>query len=104
MSEQSESYRLQMLRRLQNRYSKGNPPEVLEAEQVIAKFRKEKAGAAEQIKRLSAPLPEPDLCPTCWFMHGRRIPLEARLHPNPDEFDRMVCTQCNHVEDRSARA
>ncbi|MDE3181006.1 MAG: hypothetical protein KGM47_15270 [Acidobacteriota bacterium] len=100
MAEKSESYRLQMLRRLQNRYSQGDPPEVLEAEETIAKFREQKARDREAIKRLSAPLPEPNLCPECWFIHGRTSPLRAVPHPEPKKFDRFVCDQCNYVDDR----
>ena len=80
-----------MLWRLQNRYSKGDPPEVLEAEKVIAKFRKEKAESRDQIARASTPLQDADLCPSCWIMHGERNPLVAAHHPDPDKYDRMIC-------------
>jgi hypothetical protein len=102
VSEKSETYRLQMLRRLQNRYSKGDPPEVLEAEKMIAKFRKEQAEATEQIARASAPLQDSDLCPACWIMHGDRVPLISAPHHDPDRFDRMMCRKCDYNEDRPA--
>ena len=57
MGKQSEEYRLQMLRRLENRYGNDKPTEVLEAEEVIAKFRQEKARDRQAITRLSSPLP-----------------------------------------------
>jgi hypothetical protein len=102
MSKESESYRLQMLRRLQNRYSKGDPPEVLEAKKVIAKFSEQEKRDREAIARLGSPLPEPDLCPTCFYIHGRCTPLIAAHSPSPDNFDRMKCSVCDYAEDREA--
>ncbi len=104
MSKESETHRSQMLRRLQNRYSKGDPPEVLEAEKVIAKYRKEKAESRDQIARASTPLQGADLCPSCWIMHGERNSLVAANHPDPDKFDRMICRKCSYFEDRDARS
>lgn len=104
MSEKSETYRLHMLRRLQNRYSKNDPPEMLEAEKVIAELRAQKERDRAAIARLSAPLPDDDLCPACFFMHGQHHKLVAVLHPTePDKFDRWICLTCNHVDDIDAR-
>jgi hypothetical protein len=66
-SKESESYRLEMLRRLKDKDRHTPPPEVAEAEKIIAHYREKQAKAREAIPRLSAPLPEPDLCPQCWF-------------------------------------
>ena len=63
MNKESEHYRLEMLRHLQHKYRQSKPTEVLEAEQVIAKYRKEQEHTGPQIRRLQMPLPEPDLCP-----------------------------------------
>ena len=79
MSKESESYRLEMLRRLEEKYSKSKPSEVFEAEQVIAKYRDEQETARAAIPRLRSPLPEPNLCPQCWFLHGRRTSLTAGM-------------------------
>ena len=57
----------------------------------------------EAIMRLRSPLPQPDLCPTCWFIHGMDNEQVAVHHPNPDKFDRMKCKKYNYVEDRDAR-
>ena len=103
MGKQSEEYRLQMLRRLENRYGNDKPTEVLEAEEVIAKFRQEKARDRQAITRLSSPLPEPNLCPSCWFIHGRKIHLTHAPHPNSAKFDRQICPQCNYIEDTAAK-
>jgi hypothetical protein len=69
-SKESESYRLEMLRHLKEKYGNAKPSEVLEAEQVIAKYREEKARAGEQIPRLEAGPPTPNACPRCWSMNG----------------------------------
>lgn len=104
MSKESESYRLKMLRRLKQIDSGSPPSEVLEAKEVVAKYREEQARAREAIPRLGSPLPEPNLCPQCWFLHGRRLPLTAIEHPTDrDNFDRMKCRICGYVEDRDAR-
>ncbi len=103
MSKESESYRRQMLRHLQAKDSDPPPPEVLEAEQVVAKHREEQATAREAIPRARLPLPEPDICPRCWILHGRRTPLIAVPHPDPSKFDRMKCRSCEYIENRDAR-
>jgi rubredoxin len=100
-SKESEEYRAGVLRRLEHKYRQSKPTEVLEAEKVVAKYRKEQEQAAPQIARLNQPLPEDNLCPECWFMHGQRSMLYAVSHPtDSDRFDRMRCRTCGHVEDR----
>jgi hypothetical protein len=100
MSKESESYRLEMLRRLEEKYSKSKPSEVFEAERVIAKYRDEQETARAAIPRLRSPLPEPNLCPQCWFFHGRRTFMTPRVHPDPERYDRWLCGTCGHIEDR----
>src|ERR1700722_20330188 len=102
MSKESESYRLELLRRLEEKYNKAKPSEVFEAEQVIAKYRAEQESARAAIPRLRSPLPEPNLCPQCWFLHGRRAFMTPRAHPDRDRYDRRVCGACRHIEDREA--
>ena len=102
MSKESESYRLEMLRRLEEKYSKSKPSEVFEAEQVIAKYRDEQETARAAIPRLRSPLPEPNLCPQCWFLHGRRTFMTPRVHPDPERYDRRFCGTCGHIEVREA--
>jgi hypothetical protein len=102
MSKESESYRLEMLRRLEEKYSKSKPSEVFEAEQVIAKYRDEHENARAAILRLRSPLPKPNLCPQCWFLHGSSTFMTARVHPDPDKYDRRRCRACGHIEDREA--
>ena len=104
MSEQSEAYRLRMLRYLKNRYGKAKPIEVLKAEDVIANFREEKARSREAIKRLGSPLPKPDLCAKCWFIYGRESTMYTIPHPtHPMDLERWRCHRCHHLEDRDAR-
>lgn len=104
MSKESESYRREMLRRLKNKVCGPPPAEVLEAEKVIAKHRDEQEQAREAIPRLSLPLPDYNLCPQCWFIHGKRVPFTAVEHPTDrDNLDRMKCRTCGHIEDRDVR-
>jgi hypothetical protein len=103
MSKESESYRRQMLRRLQQKDSDPPPPEVLEAEKVIAKHREEQARAREAIPRARLPLPEPDICPDCWVYHGTKVRLSGAPHPDPGVSDRFECPICDYFEDRSSR-
>ena len=103
MSKESESYRLQMLRNLKDRYGKAKPAEVLEAEKVIAQFREQETHDREAIARLSAPLPEPDLCPRCYFYHGKRSLLRPIPARDPKHFDAMKCRECEYVEERKFR-
>jgi hypothetical protein len=100
MSKESEEYRLKMLRQLENLYSKAKPSEVLEAEKVIAEFRKKQADTDAKILRLRTPLPEPDLCPNCYYLHGHSNMLAAATADNPNLFDRMRCKVCGYIEDR----
>jgi hypothetical protein len=103
-SKQSEEYRLNMLRRLEKIVDGTPPSEVAEAEKVVANYRKKQAEARQAIPRIHAKLPEPDLCPECWFMHGRRTDLYAVRHPDdPDNYDRWKCKTCGYIEDRDAR-
>ena len=102
MSKESESYRLQMLRRLEDKYGKAKPAEVLEAEKVIAKHRAEQEEARNAIPRLRSPLPEPNLCSPCWFIHGRRSYLVGIPHLDHKNYDRMKCPECKEFEDRDA--
>ena len=100
MSKESEGYRRDMLRRLEQKANGPTPSEVLEAEQVIAKYRAEQAQAREAIPRLSTPLPKPDLCPECYYLHGRTISLAAVRSDDPDRYDRLKCKTCGYVEER----
>lgn len=99
MSKESESYRLEMLRRLKHEYGETPPPEVLKAQHVIADYRQRKAAADPVIARASAPLPEPDLCPSCWIDHERRSKLIAIPHKDPARFDAWECPVCEYFEE-----
>jgi len=102
VSEQSEAYRQQMLRELQMLHIKGDPPEVREAERVIGMYRSAQAQRSAQIMRLDKPLPEPDLCPNCWFMQAVRHRLVAAHNQSPYKHDSVTCARCNYVPDQNA--
>ena len=96
MSDHSaETYRMQMFRRVQNRRHK--------TKEQIEKLQKEYANDEAAAARLDSPLPEPNICPECWFMHGRKTQTRPRVHPTqPALYDRRDCPQCNWVEDQPA--
>ena len=75
MSKESESYRLDMLRRLEEKYSKPKPSEVFEAEQVIAKYRDEQETARAAI---------PDAYPVVpgWSRYGMLVRASRRWGGN----------------------
>src|SRR5574337_276902 len=99
-SKESESYRLQVLRRLKQKDSGPPPSEVLEAEKVIAKHREEQAQARAAIPRASAPLPNDGRCPDCHIYHNIRSILVPEIHPESEKgFDRLRCPICGYTED-----
>jgi len=102
-SKESEQYRLNMLRHSEHIVSGAPPSEVTEAEQTIANYRKKQSEARESIARLRSPLPKPNLCPECWFMHGLETQMHAVPHEDPEHWDRWKCRKCSYDEDRAAR-
>jgi hypothetical protein len=105
MSKESEAYRLEVLRRLKQKDDGPPPPEVAEAERVIAKYREEQAQARDAIPRAGAPLPEADLCPRCWIDHGTRSAMIAVSGEGRDtaNYDYWLCRQCRYEEPRRFR-
>lgn len=95
---ESEEYRLQMLRRLEQENAKPDPPEVSEAKKVIAKNRQKKLDRSQQIKRLRTPLPEPDLCPKCYYLHGVTVELKPR--ESQTDKDLFRCPRCHYQQVR----
>jgi hypothetical protein len=99
MSKESESYRLHMIRRFKRERDGPPPPEVSEAEEVVARFRKKQAKAEGALLRLEKPLPKPDLCPQCYYIRARESSLRSKPHPNPNGSDLWKC-DCGYEEER----
>ena len=95
-SEESESYRLQMLRRLEQIDRGPPPPEIAEAKKMIAAYDQKQQDAREAIPRLRTLLPEPDLCPECYYLHDQRSKLIAVPAADPRRFDKLRCRQCSY--------
>ena len=95
MSKKSNEYRLRMLRYFKDRYGKAKPAEVLEAEKVIAEFREQEARDREMEARLRLDLPEPDLCPKCFYRHNTLTKLSPVDSPHPN-IDYFRCRACGH--------
>ncbi|SRR5216683_1145874 len=104
MSKESEAYRLQMLRNLKQKYGKAKPSEVLEAEKVIAKYREEETHDREAMTRLNNPLPEPNLCPQCFYFRGRSIKMDPTSPTDRSKYDRWRCSYCDFVLDVQFRS
>ena len=67
--------------------------------QEAAELQAEEMANNEKLARLGSPLPEPDLCPQCYYLHGIRSPLRPIEHPNSERFDRIECRRCRHHVD-----
>ena len=92
-----------MLRHLEQKFRQSKPAEVLEAERVIAKYRIEQEQAIPQLERLQRPLPEPALCPQCYYRDGKTNTLIAAVHPDPARYDMMKCRLYGYYEERPLR-
>ena len=92
MIKESEEYRLNMLRSMENKYDQSKPPEVLEAEEVIAKFSQEQERARAVILRLKTTKCPSSECFRCFFLRGLSVDLKAI--PGDDNFDRFRCPKC----------
>jgi hypothetical protein len=98
ISKERNSYRLEMLQGFEDKYGKPKPPDVLEAEIIIARYRKDEARDREAMARLSSPLPTPSLCPECYYLHGRFSDLT--LVPSETSDDNFRCHTCDYFEVR----
>jgi hypothetical protein len=84
-----------MLRRLERESSNPPPPEVLE----VADFRDKIAANQKALQRLKLPLPHPNACPKCFYLHGTTSIMRAIGHPNPNKFDLWKC-DCGFEQER----
>jgi hypothetical protein len=92
MRKQNEEYRANMLKKLKKKYGDSNPPEVLEAEKVIANYREKKTNAIAQINRLeSSECPE-SVCCECFYMQGLNFQLKSIN--GGENFDSFRCPEC----------
>jgi hypothetical protein len=91
---ESETYRLNMLRKAQERYDQ-KQKEALNASIEAAK-------ASAEITRCSQPLPSDDLCPGCWFHLGVRSIIYPVPSREPDKFDAWKCRECGAIQERPA--
>jgi hypothetical protein len=102
MSKEGEEYRIEMLRRLEQENSHSPPPEVLEAQQVIAKFREKQANRNAVKARLNLHLPNPDLCPECFYQNNRNSIMHSI--PSGGSTDIYKCDVCSYEQERDPRA
>lgn len=96
----SEKYRTERLRCLQEKYPEVDPPAVTKAKEMISDYCKKKKDANAEKARLRSQLPVYDLCPQCYYGHEKRSFLIAVPSPEPDRFDLMRCRACGYSESR----
>lgn len=99
----SEKYRTERLRCLQEKYPDVDPPAVTCAKKVISDYCKKKKDVDAEKARLRFQLPVSDLCPQCYYKHENRSFLIAVPSPEPDRFDLMKCRDCGYFEQRLSR-
>jgi hypothetical protein len=102
MSKEGEEYRIEMLRGLKQENSRPPPREVLEAEQVIAKFREKQANLNAIEARVNSHLPNPDLCPECFYLHNRNSMMHSI--PSGGSTDIYKCDTCSFTQKRNPRS
>lgn len=95
MRKQAEQYKLEILRQLQNEQNQSKPSEVLEAEKVIANFRKEESDKEQWLARAMLPLPSGDPCPACFVKRG--VTSHMSLVSSDTDIDLFKCKECGFV-------
>jgi len=95
MRKQAEQYKAEILRQLQKEQSQSKPSEVLEAEKVIANFRKEKLEKEQWLARAMLTLPSGDPCPSCFVKRG--VTYHMSLVPSDTDVDLFNCKECGLV-------
>jgi predicted RNA-binding Zn-ribbon protein involved in translation (DUF1610 family) len=99
LGKESDEYRTEMIRHLQQEDQKSPPSEVLEAQKMIAKFEQRKRKREEQMVALQQPLPNKDACPKCYWLHGG-IASIMRPQPSGDHSDWFRCPECGFEQER----
>jgi hypothetical protein len=57
----------------------------------------------ERLARLAGPKPSADICPRCYYRHGRRETLLPASNPHPRSHDPWTCRECENEDDRPIR-
>jgi hypothetical protein len=87
-SMRADDYRAQLIRHLQNRNA--------ERAKLVADLQEENERDSAVMARVSAPLPEENLCMQCWYVHGAKSTMSAmaaRLD-DPPGTERLECLAC----------
>jgi hypothetical protein len=101
MRKYAEEYRERLLVKFSRKNTGKKPPEVLEAEKVIAKYRKEQEEVEPTLSRLNS-LECPDsVCPDCLWTKGRTVHVKPISSSNCD-IDLFRCPECNRTYEEHA--
>ena len=90
-----EEYRKSLLRKLTRKSVGNKPAKVLEAEKIIADYRKEQEDIKLQLSRLESSDCFDSVCPNCFFMRG--ISVHLKNSDGNDEMEKFNCSECNYV-------
>ena len=95
MRQYAKKYRERMLVKLSWKQDEEKRPEVLDADEIIAKYREEQENLKPQISRLKTSECPDSVCPKCFYMHGLSVHLKTS--PGDDNFDRYRCPECKTI-------
>ena len=95
MQKYAEEYRRILLSKLTRKNAGSKPAEVLEAEKIISKYRKEHKNIELQLSRLESSDCPGSVCPNCFYTRGLSVHLKNS--DGNDEEDRFKWPDCNHV-------
>jgi hypothetical protein len=68
--------------------------ETKKAQELEAQAQSIRARISAEKARADQGLPDPDACPDCWVLHGKKITVMPRVSPKHDKFDRWGCPSC----------
>jgi hypothetical protein len=88
MSDDSESYRSNLLRQLEDK-DRDLQRRAMELDHDKVEFDAAKA-------RAKFPAPESGLCPRCWFEKGVKHPMSPARHDQSDRYDLWQCHECGY--------
>jgi hypothetical protein len=94
-SDKGDRRGMDFARQVQEEYKRAER-EQLEADAIAAKKREAVRALSDANLRAQRPLPLGNICPRCWFRHGRQHSMIAHKHPDPSKFDLWKCAVCEY--------
>lgn len=97
----SEQFRAQLRARLERIIVGSKPSEVIQAEKVLAQYVDQIRRARESLPRVEKGLPRDDVCPRCYYLHGRVVDLAPTQVDESPHSVRWKCGTCGYYEGRT---